>query len=472
MARWCLRWKLLGMYLSEAHITDLANLRDRIWGEVLLPSDPSWDEARSAFNLTVDQQPAAIVLAESAEDVQAAVRFARKHQLRVAPQTTGHNAGPLEPNLASTLLVKTQRMKGVAIDVDERIARVQAGTVWSEVVEKLEGTGLAALHGSSGTVGVVGYSLTGGLGFQGRKHGLQVNQITAIELVNEFGDTMRATADEQPDLFWALRGGGGNFGVVTAIEFRLVPTPELHAGMMLWPWERAQQVFETWLTMLPDLPEELTTTCRLIQFPPFEELPPFLRGRQLVVLDGAFLGDRQAAEQALAPLRALSPELDTWTDVPPAALADLHMDPEDPGAIISDQMLIEDHLDPSVAQQIAAIAGPESDSPVAVFELRHTGGALARCRPGSGARDTIPGRMLYFSVAPLVPGGPTADAIGAQNAKVRELLSPHAADQGYLNFAEQPGRLADFYDPHTFARLAAVKQEHDTANIFQGNFEL
>lgn len=462
---------LLGMYLSEAHITDLANLRDRIWGEVLIPSDSGWDEARQAFNLAVDQQPAAIVLAESAEDVQAAVRFARKHSMRVAPQTTGHNAGPLEPNLASTLIVKTQRMKGVAIDVQARTARVQAGTVWSEVIEKLEGTGLAALHGSSGTVGVVGYSLTGGLGFQGRKHGLQVNQITAIELVNEFGDTVRASADEHPDLFWALRGGGGNYGVVTAIEFNLVPTPQIHAGMMFWPWEQSKAVFETWLKMLPELPDELTTTCRLIQFPPFPELPPFLRGRQLVVIDGAFLGDREEAAKLLAPLRELTPEMDTWDDVEPAALASLHMDPEDPGAIISEQLLIDQPLDPSIVDELLEIAGPGSGSPLAIVELRHTGGALARCCPGSGARDTLPGNHLYFSVAPLIPGV-DVEAIHARNAQLRELLGPLACDQGYLNFDETPGRLADFYDPHTFARLAAVKAEYDQAEIFQGNFEL
>jgi hypothetical protein len=458
------------MFLSEARITDIAQLRDRIWGEVITPYDSNWDEARQVFNLASDQQPAAIVYAESAEDVAAATRFARKHDMRVAPQTTGHNAGPLIPNLENTLIVKTTRMKGVEINTETRTARVQAGTVWGEVTARLEGTGLAALHGSSPTVGVVGYSLTGGIGFQARKHGMQVNQISAIELVNEFGETIRASEDVHPDLFWALRGGGGNFGVVTAIEFKLVATPQVHAGMLIWPWEEAEAVFTTWLEMLPQLPEEFTTTCRLVQMPPFEEIPEFLRGRQLAIFNGAFLGDRDDAAKLLAPLRALNPEIDTFDDVDPSALAALHMDPEDAMPYAADHILLES-LDPAVAKELVEAAGPGSGSPMAVVELRHTGGALSRCAPGSGARGTLPGQLLYFTVGALMPGLPP-EALAAQAAKVRAILEPHMADQDYLNFSEQPGKLADFFDPHTLERLAKVKAEYDQANLFQGNFEL
>ena len=458
------------MYLSEARITDIAQLRDRIWGEVITPYDSNWDEARQVFNLALDQQPAAIVYAESAEDVAAAVRFARKHEMRVAPQTTGHNAGPLIPNLENTLILKTTRMKGVEINTDARTARVQAGTVWGEVTARLEGTGLAALHGSSPTVGVVGYSLTGGVGFQARKHGMQVNQITAIELVNEFGETIRASEDVHPDLFWALRGGGGNFGVVTAMEFKLVPTPQVHAGMLIWPWEEAEAVIERWLEMLPDLPEEFTTTARLVQMPPFEEIPEFLRGRQLVIFNGAYLGDREEAAKLLAPLRELKPEIDTFDDVDPSALAQLHMDPEDAMPYAADHMLL-DRLDPSFAKEFVAAAGAGSGSPMAVAELRHTGGALTRSAPGQGARTSLPGEMLYFTVGALMPGLPP-EALTGQAAKVRALLEPHKADQNYLNFSEEAGKLGDFFDPHTLERLTKIKAEYDRAGMFKGNFEL
>lgn len=459
------------MYLSEARITDIAQLRDRIWGEVVTPYDSSWDEARQVFNLAADQQPAAIVYAESAEDVQAAVRFARKHGMRVAPQTTGHNAGPLIPNLSDTLLVKTTRMKGVAIDTQAKTARVQAGTVWGEVTSKLEGTGLAALHGSSPTVGVVGYSLTGGVGFQARKHGMQVNHITAIELVNEFGETVRATADEHPDLFWALRGGGGNFGVVTALEFGLVETPQLHAGMMIWPWEHAKEVYETWLAMLPQLPEEFTTTCRLIQMPPFEEIPDFLRGRQLVVFNGAYLGGREAAEKLIAPLRALNPEMDTFADVDPSALAQLHMDPEDPVPYAADHAMVDEVIDAEKLDEFLAVAGPGSGSPLLIAELRHTGGALTRCAPNQGARKSLDGQMLFFACGALAPGL-DPQIVRGHAAKVREVFDSVKADRNYLNFSEEAGQMDDFFDPHTLERMRSVKAEYDAANLFQANFEL
>jgi hypothetical protein len=458
------------MFLSETRITDIAALRNRIWGEVITPYDSNWDEARAVFNLSTDQQPAAIVYAESAEDVQAAVRFARKNDMRVAPQTTGHNAGPLVPNLANTVIVKTTRMKGVEINVENRTARVQAGTLWGEVTSRLEGTGLAALHGSSPTVGVVGYSLTGGVGFQARKQGMQVTHITAIELVNEFGETIRASEDVHPDLFWALRGGGGNFGVVTAMEFELVATPQVHAGMLIWPWEEAEAVYTTWLEMLPDLPDEFTTTCRLIQMPPFEEIPEFLRGRQLVIFNGAYLGDREEAAKLLAPLRELQPEIDTFDDVDPSALAMLHLDPEDPMPYAADHMLL-DMVDAPTIKELVAAAGAGSGSPMAVVELRHTGGALSRTKPGSGARKTLPGEMLYFTVGALMPGLPP-EALDAQAAKVRAILEPHKATSNYLNFSEEAGKLGDFFDPHTLERLKNVKAEYDEANVFQGNFEL
>lgn len=456
------------MYLANEKITDISQLRDRIWGEVVTPLDPGWDDARQTFNLAVDQQPAAIVYAESADDVAAAVRFARKNNLRVAPQTTGHNAGPLAPSLADVVLVKTTRMKGVEIDTDKRIARVQAGTVWGEVTARLEGTGLAALHGSSPTVGVVGYSLTGGVGFQARKHGLQTNKITAIELVNEFGEVIRASEKVHPDLFWALRGSGGNFGVVTAMEFELVPTPQVHAGMMIWPWEHAEAVYERWLEILPNLPEEFTTTCRLLQVPDIEEIPEFVRGRQLVVFNGAYLGDRDDAAKLLAPLRELTPEIDTFDDVDASALAFLHMDPEDPMPYSSDHMQLE-LLNPDFATEFVAAARPEGGSPLVMVELRHVGGALSRCAPGDGARSSLRGEMTYFAIAPDVPELP-AEVVEAQKQRVRDVLEPHRAEQNYLNFSEAEGQLADFFDAHTFARIVAVKSEYDAADIFLGNF--
>ncbi len=258
----------------------------------ITPDDARFDEARLAFNLALDQRPAAVALAESVDDVVDAVRYARENGLRVAPQATGHNAGAYA-TLENTVLVKTTAMVGVEVDVEARRARALAGTRWTDVSAALEGTGLVALHGSSPDVGVVGYSLGGGIGWLARKHGLQTNSVTAIELVTAKGELVRADAQNHADLFWALRGGGGNFGVVTAIEFSLYPVDEVYAGRLIFPWERSAEVQNTWNDLLPTFPDEITSIGRILQLPPLPEIPEALRGAQIVVIEAAYLGSEE-----------------------------------------------------------------------------------------------------------------------------------------------------------------------------------
>ena len=206
---------------------------DAFAGTVLAPGDHGWDAARQAFNTDIDQQPAAIAMPADAVDVASALRFATRHGLRVAPQRTGHNAGPLG-DLRDVLLLKTDALDGVEIDAGARRVRVGAATRWEQVTPRLSELGLAALHGSSPDVGIVGYSLGGGIGWLARKHGMQTNAVTAIELVTADGRFVRTDHEHEPELFWALRGGGGNFGVVTAIEFEVLPVRELYAGALFY----------------------------------------------------------------------------------------------------------------------------------------------------------------------------------------------------------------------------------------------
>jgi FAD/FMN-containing dehydrogenase len=210
------------------------DLAGALAGRVVLPGDPGWDDARSAFNLLLDQHPAAVAFPADAADVATAVAYARAAGLRVAPQATGHNQGPLGA-LEDTLLLNVSALQEVRIDAGERQVRVGAGAKWDRVAPRLSAHGLAGLHGSSPDVGIAGYSLGGGIGWLSRKYGMQANAVTALELVTAGGDLVRADADHHPDLFWALRGGGGNFGVVTAIEFAVHPVDELYAGALFFP---------------------------------------------------------------------------------------------------------------------------------------------------------------------------------------------------------------------------------------------
>ena len=211
---------------------------------LVFPGQPGWDEARRAWNLSVDQRPAAVALPETVDDVVAAVEHARVVGLRVAVQGTGHGAG--STSLDGALLVNMARITGVEVDADARVARVAGGTLWQDVVEKAVEHGLTALHGSSGDVGVVGYSLGGGIGWLARKHGLAASSIVSAEVVTADGEVVRAGPDTNADLFWALRGGGGSFGVVTEVEIALYPVAEAFAGWLVWPAERAVEVLGRW----------------------------------------------------------------------------------------------------------------------------------------------------------------------------------------------------------------------------------
>jgi FAD/FMN-containing dehydrogenase len=265
--------------LTSIH-TELANA---LTGAVVLPGDPDWDEARSGFNLLGDQHPAAVAFPVDASDVAAAVTYARRAGLRVAPQATGHNQDPLG-DLDGTLLLNVSRLQDVRVDAGAREVRVGAGVKWERVAPRLSAHGLAALHGSSPDVGIAGYSLGGGMGWLARKHGLQANAVTALELVTAEGAFVRADHEHHAALFWALRGGGGNFGVVTSIEFAVHPVDELYAGALFFPFERADDVLHTWNALRNELPDELMSWASLLHFPPIPDVPAFARGRSFAVV--------------------------------------------------------------------------------------------------------------------------------------------------------------------------------------------
>jgi FAD/FMN-containing dehydrogenase len=303
------------------------------------PGDADWDAVRQTFNLLHDQRPVAIALPTNEREVAAAVRYAAGRGLKVTAQATGHNAGPLG-SLADTIIVNTSRLQGVRIDVANERVRVGAGVKWEAVTPRLSELGLAALHGSSPDVGIVGYSLGGGMGWLARRYGLQCNSVTAIELVTADGDLIRCDAVHEPDLFWALRGGGGNFGIVTAIEFAVYPVTEVYAGAMLFQFERAGEVLRMWHSMLPYLPDEVTSQASLLHIPDLPFMPDMLRGGSFVAIIAAVLGDAAHGQRLLAPIRDLGPAIDTFDMVPPAALGELSMDPPDPIPYVSEHDLL------------------------------------------------------------------------------------------------------------------------------------
>jgi hypothetical protein len=442
-------------------------LRERLQGDYVTPEDATWDEARLAWNLAVDQRPVGVAIPETAADVVEIVRYARANGLRVAGQATGHNAHTLAEGLDHTVLVKTHRMRAVEIDPDARVARAEAGALWMDVTGPAGEYGLAPLAGSSPDVGVAGYSLGGGISWLGRKYGLAANSVVALELVNAEGDLIRASADENSDLYWALRGGGGSFGIVTAIETRLYPVAEVYAGWLIFPMERAEEVLNAWRDWVDTVPDEVTSVGRLLQVPPLPDIPEPLRGRRLVVVEAAMIMSDAEATKLLKPLRKLGPEMDTFATMPATGLQHLHMDPPGPVPGIGDHMLLRD-LTRAGIEKIVHVAGAGSSSPLLSVEFRQLGGAIGRAEEGSGATPSIDARFAMFAVGMAMDPVMSA-AVSAFLPVVKQALARYDSGREYLNFAEQRTDPRRLWSMDSYHRLRDVKAEHDPLDVFRSN---
>ncbi len=364
------------------------------------------------------------------------------------------------------MLLKTSAMNQFSIDAQARTARVEAGVKWGPVCDAISPHALAPLSGSARDVGVVGYTLGGGLGWLGRKHGLACNAVTAVELVTADGEVVRADRNHEPELFWALRGGGGNFGVVTALEFALFPAPQIYAGALLFPFERASELLHAWREWCATTPDELTSTAKLLQLPPLEEIPEPLRGGSFAVVTAAFLGSKADGAALLEPLRALGPLMDTFAMVEPAALSYLAMDPEDPMPFSSGSQLLGD-LPAEGIDAFVGAAGPGSGSTLGAAELRQLGGALSRSHDDHGVRDGLLGSYLSFT-AGLVPDPALAPTVELEHDRVRRALAMYEVGQ-YLNFAEQPIDAGRAFGEPQLARLRALRAAHDRGNVLHAN---
>jgi hypothetical protein len=456
---------------TQAPLTasDLRSRDAAIAGAIVGPADAGWDAARQAWNLSVDQQPAAVALPQTDEDIVAIVDFARTYGLRVAPQGTGHNAGPLEHDLANSILVKTERMRAVEIDAQNRRARAEAGALWTDVTVPAAEHGLAAMAGSSPDVGVVGYTLGGGVSWLSRRFGLAANSVTAVELVTADGARVRADRDQHPDLFWALRGGGGSFGIVTAIEIELRPIAHVYAGAMFWPQDRAREVLQAWREWTQqELPDEVISVGRVVNVPPFQEIPESLRGRAFVVVEVVYLGDEAQGAKLTAPFRAPEPEINTCATIPAAALSQLHMDPDHPVPGRGDGMLLGDLSVGAIDAFVDAATGPSASALLSV-EIRQLGGAIARSAPEHGALGSILAPYAIYAVGST----PTPEhrlEVEAQVAKVQAALSHWDASHRYMNFSDRPIDSRMLYPrAYTYRRLQTIKAKYDPADMIQSN---
>jgi FAD/FMN-containing dehydrogenase len=381
---------------------------------ILEPGDPGWDFARRAFDLAVDQRPAAVALPTDEHGVVAAVHEARRRGLRVVAQCGGHGACRLGP-LGDALLVRTAGLAGVEIDARAHRARIKAGARWADLADPASFLGLAPAGGFARETSIVGTVLGDGMGWLARRHGLAAAGVTAVEYVSAEGELERVDGDEA-ELQRALGGGG----VITALELELHPCEDLYAGALFYSFDRAAEVLNAWRAWTETAPSEITSVGRLMQFGDGPEVAELVRGRSFVMIEAAYLGTEADGAELIRPLRDLRPELDTFTIVPPSALGHLHMEPEHPIARLADDGLVG-ALPAEVINDLVAVAGPGSGSPLATVELRHANGALETLEHG------------YFTHA---AGHPTdaasAAAIEAQLALVAAALAPYGAFPAHL----------------------------------------
>src|SRR3954462_10998843 len=352
--------------LPPVSLENAAPLRAAVAGSVLLPGDAGYDGERAVWNLNHELVPAIIVVPESAADVQAAVTFAAKHHRPVLVKTTGHQ---VVGKAHGAVVIATHRLNDITIDATARTARVGAGVVWSEVIEQTAKVGLAPLNGSNPHVGVSGYTLGGGLSpTLGRSQGYAADHVRSLEVVTADGKLRHVDAESEPDLFWALRGGKGNFGVVTALEFDLFPVPRLYGGGIYFPGERMAEVLRAWTAWHPGTPETMVSSFAVLRLPPLPELPEPLRGAFLVTVRFAYNGTAADGERMIAPLRAVAPAvLDTVRDMPYSEVASIHNEPTDPLPYYERGSMLREF--PAQAQdKLVELVGPASATTLWIAE--------------------------------------------------------------------------------------------------------
>ncbi|HET9163868.1 MAG TPA: FAD-binding oxidoreductase [Solirubrobacterales bacterium] len=438
-----------------------------IAGRIATPDDADWDQARAAWNLAADQRPEAVAFAENADDIAATVRFAAGNDLKIAAQGTGHGAAPLAP-LEGTILLKTERMRGIEVDPDARTARIEAGALSLELGEAAGQHGMCSLPGSSPDVGVIGYTLGGGLSWLGRRYGFACNRVAAIELVDAEGEARTVDAENDPDLFWAMRGGGGGYAVVTALRVNLLPIAEIYAGALVFPAEVGAEAVRAYRDWAAGVPDEVTTVVRFLTPPPLPDVPEPIRGRPLLTIDGACIGGQAEGEATIAPLREIGETiLDTFAWMPTAGLSKIHMDPEHPVPGIGDGMTIGELSDETI-DAFVSVAGPESGSPLLLSELRHLGGALGRPAEDGGALSHLDTGFVMYSVGiPMTPE--LGEAIPAHLQRIEDAMAPWRGQGGYYNFVEGPCDVDAILPPDVCTRLAEIKRRWDPEGRVVGN---
>jgi FAD/FMN-containing dehydrogenase len=440
-------------------------LAESVRGPVLRPDDEGYAAEVAGFNLATTHTPDVVVGATCAEDVAAAVAWAATADLPVAVQATGHGANL---SVDHGLLVTTSRMATVEIDARARTATVGAGAKWRSVLDAASPYGLAGLNGSSSDVGVVGYTVGGGLPVLGRTFGYAADRVRSFRVVTGDGRLRDVDAHHEPELFWALRGGKGNVGVVTSMVCGLVPVARIVGGGLYFAGAHADRVLEAYAEWVGTVPAEMCSAVALLRLPPFPDVPEPLRGQFVARVAVAWVGDAAAGARLLRPLRQAAPVvLDSVAEMPYADVDRVYEDPQHPVPAREGCSLLRE-LTPDAVATLLDQAGPGTTCPLLLVQVRHMGARLAA---PPAVEDAISAREAGFLLETIgIPAGPHAAAVPGAIAGLHEAMRPCSTGRTMVNLHGTPGDEADrrrAWTPETYARLRRAKATYDPANLFR-----
>lgn len=445
------------------------SLKARVKGKVLVAGDKHWPEASMAWSL-VPQVPLAVVRAASVDDVVEVVRWTAEHGASVAAQPGGHGA---TGTATDAILLRTGALDHVHVDADARTARIGAGAKWGAVLPRLEGTGLVAPAGSNPDVTPTGYLLGGGLSWFSRAVGYACQSLRAAEVVDAEGNRRRVDDESDPDLMWALRGGGGDLVVVTEVEIDLHPAEGLYGGKLLFPVSDARAVLEAFVEVTRTAPRELTLWASVLHFPDVDLLPEPMRGQSFVSVDATFLGAADEGRRLLDPVRAAGTLVDdTTSELPIGRLGDVSAEPTDPTPSVDWGCYLRDFT-PDAAARLAEATADPSRTALNIVQVRHVGGALADPpAPRPAVSDRASAQYVVGAIG-IPMSAELVERIRGSIREVADVLADELSDEPMpLNFIGPGEPLSRAFDEETLARLRSLKQRLDPAGTIRGAFPL
>jgi FAD/FMN-containing dehydrogenase len=453
----------------------VAALRERLQEALLRRGDDGYDEARQVWNGMIDRYPALIARCADTSDVIAAVEFAREHDLLVAVRGGGHSVAGYS-TCDDGLVIDLSAMRAVHVDPEARTVRVEGGATWGDLDRETQRFGLATPGGVVSTTGVAGLTLGGGYGWLRRRYGLSCDNLLAAEVVTAEGRLVTASDTENPELLWGLKGGGGNFGIVTSFRFRLHPVgPEVMYAATLYPVEQATEVLRAWRDFVSAAPDEVTSDATLWSVPPDPELPAELHGRPIVLLDAVYAGAVEEGERTLQPLRDLAAPLLDLSGPQPYTAVNSALDAIFPAGAFQSywKSLYLDELGNDAIDTIVE-HNRQRPSPMSPVPIRHLGGAMSRVAPQDTALGDRSAPFLLSIDSTWEDPDEAEQNIAWTRGFWSEML-PYSTGGAYLNF---PGMLEEGEDllkksfGPNYERLLELKRRYDPSNLFRLNHNL